>query len=125
MSVEQSAQICANSLSSLLQSGLFYGNILPVTSPRAEVNTVTTNMYTVYGKPFQFGPQEIRASQEDYEFGKRFFGLTEELLEKGLLKPHVHRVGRDGLEGVLQGLKDLESGKVKGEKLVYLLNDTP
>lgn len=33
-------------------------------------------------------------------------------------------MGKGGLEGIIQGLEDLELGKIRSEKLVYLLNDT-
>jgi hypothetical protein len=37
-------------------------------------------MCTVFGRDFKFGPVDMPASQEDFDFGKTFFGLTERLL---------------------------------------------
>lgn len=57
-----------------------YGSLLPVKSPRGDVEAVSTVMHTVFGKDFKFGPLDMPASQEDFDFGKMFFQLTEELL---------------------------------------------
>lgn len=77
--IEASAQICADALSST-ESGLKYGTIVPVKSPRDDVETTTTVMYTVFGKAFKFGDLYVPASQDDLEFGKIFFNITEKLL---------------------------------------------
>ncbi|GAB7356571.1 hypothetical protein MBLNU459_g7305t1 [Dothideomycetes sp. NU459] len=77
--IDASAKICADALSST-ESGLKYGTIVPVKLPRDDVETISTVMYTVFGKDFRFGDQEIPANQDDLEFGKIFFALTEKLL---------------------------------------------
>lgn len=86
---------------------------------------MNTLMYTVFGEEFKFGSTSIPASSEDFEFAKEFMGITEKLLAEGKLKPHAEKVGKDGLQGVLQGLEDLKTGKVSGNKLVYLVEETP
>lgn len=80
VSVPQSAQICADALSTQKGRSPVYGTLLPVTSLRADVETVTTVMYTVFGKPFKFGSAEIPANEEDFEFGKIFSTITEALV---------------------------------------------
>ncbi|KAF7557412.1 hypothetical protein G7Z17_g751 [Cylindrodendrum hubeiense] len=80
VSVEQSANICAKALTSCSQISPIYGTILPVKSPRGDVETVSTVMYTVFGKHFKFGSLDMPASQEDFKFGAEFVTLTEELL---------------------------------------------
>jgi len=82
ISIDSSAQICANALTSHSSMSPVYGSLLPVKFPRADVRVVTTVMYTAFGRDFQFGPTFMPASQKDYDFGKRFFGLTEKLLEE-------------------------------------------
>lgn len=82
-------------------------------------------MYTIFGEPFSFGPTKIPAAPEDFEYTKKFLAITEQLLAEGKLKPHTAKVGKDGLEGVLNGLDDLKTGKVSGEKLVYRISETP
>jgi NADPH:quinone reductase-like Zn-dependent oxidoreductase len=79
ISIEASAQICADALSST-ESGLRYGTIVPVKSPRDDVETINTVMYTVFGKAFKFGDLDKPASQDDLDFGKIFFNVTEKLL---------------------------------------------
>lgn len=38
---------------------------------------------------------------------------------------HPPRVGRGGLQGVLDGLEQLKEGKISGVKLVYRVDETP
>ncbi|KAJ4322138.1 hypothetical protein N0V84_004973 [Fusarium piperis] len=80
ISIEQSAQICAQALTTSTALKPVYGTLLPVSSPRSDVRTVSTVMYTVFGKAFKFGPQDMAASKEDHEFGKLFFRITEQML---------------------------------------------
>lgn len=79
ISIDSSARICANALSSN-ESGLRYGTINPVKMPRDDVETTMTVMYTVFGKAFKFGEQEMPASNDDFEFAKMFTSLTERLM---------------------------------------------
>ncbi|VUC30727.1 unnamed protein product [Clonostachys rosea] len=125
ISSPDSARICAEALTSLSSLKATYSNLLPIKSPRPDVSSTTTIFHTIFGKQFMFGSQEMQPQPEDYEFGKTFYRLTEYLLAKGHLRPHKCRVGQGGLEGVIQGLLDLEAGKIRGEKLVYMVEDTP
>ncbi|CAG9996209.1 unnamed protein product [Clonostachys byssicola] len=125
ISKTDSARTCAEALTSLSSLKPIYSNLLPIKSPRQDVSSTTTVFHTIFGKPFKFGSQEMEAQLEDYEFGKTFYRLTEYLLAKGHLRPHKCRVEQGGLEGVIQGLLDLEAGKIRGEKLVYMVEDTP
>lgn len=123
VSEEASAQICADALST--EPGGRYGTLLPVKIPRDDVEVTSTLMYTMFGEGFSFGPQQIPPVPEDYEFAKKFMGLTEKLLAEGKLKTHSEHVGAGGLVGVLKGLEDMKAGKVSGQKLVYKIADTP
>lgn len=82
ISIEQSATFCANSLTTSSQLHPVYGSLLPVRSPRSDVKSVSTVMYTVFGKSFKFGSIDMPASSDDYQFGKAFFSITEELLNQ-------------------------------------------
>ena len=82
VSIEDSAQICADALTTIPSIDPVYGTLLPVKSPREDVRTVSTVMYTVFGKDFKFGPDDIPASREDFEFGKMFYSITERLLSQ-------------------------------------------
>ena len=61
------------------------------------------------------------AEPEHYEFGKRFWALTDKLLNEGQLHIHEVEVQSEGLGGVVSGLERLRDGKAKGHKLVYLV----
>lgn len=122
----KSAQICADALSDA-QSDVakkpVYSALLFCDFPRKDVEAKYTLAYTTFGEAFtkSFGPGNFPASREDYEFGRMFWKLTEELLAKGKFKVHNLDVRTSGLEGVLEGLEELRQGKVSGKKLVYKL----
>ena len=123
ISLESSAKICAEALSSD-GSGAKYGSILETSSPRKDVESKFTFMYTIFNDPFTKGSEEIPAMPEDFEFAKEFFGITEKLLAEGKLKTHPEKVGLKGLEGALQGMEDMKNDKVSASKLVYRVGDT-
>jgi hypothetical protein len=78
--------------------------------------------YTAYGERFEKFGQVWEKSDEDYEFASRVWEVSAELLAEGKLKPHpmlLAEGGVGGLEGVLNGLKYMQEGKVSGVKLVY------
>jgi hypothetical protein len=90
--------------------------LLPVKNyPRNDVKTKFTFAYTALGEKFN---ENVGASQEDYEFGAKFWKQAEEWLNSGKIKTHPAEV-RNGLAGVPQGLQDLKDNKVSGVKLVY------
>lgn len=125
ISLPASAAICEAALSTDAKDPKYW-TILPVKLPnRNDVDSGFTFMYTIFGDAFEKAGRETPASQEDFEFARKFFGITEGLLKDGKLKTHPEKVGEKGLEGVLQGLKDLKEDKVSGNKLVYRVKETP
>lgn len=126
ISLEQSAKICNEALSSD-STGARYGTIVPAKLPdrEEEVETTFTMMYTIFNEHYRKLGQDTPASPEDFEFAKKFFTITEKLLAEGKLKTHPEQVGEKGLEGALQGMEDMKSGKVSGKKLVYRARETP
>jgi NADPH:quinone reductase-like Zn-dependent oxidoreductase len=118
---DASAKFCADALSS--EAGTYYGTILSNKFPREDSKYSATLMYTVFGEEFQKGGITYPASEADFNFGKKWFTLSEKLLAEGKLVPHPAKVGTGGLEGVLQGLDDLKNGRVSGQKLVYNLEE--
>ncbi|TKA81666.1 hypothetical protein B0A55_01337 [Friedmanniomyces simplex] len=124
ISLESSAKICADAMSSDA-SGAKYGSILGVKFPREGVETKSTFMYTIFNEKFEKGGKEFPAVSEDFEFAKKFFGITEKLLADGKLKTHPEQVGADGLAGALQGMEDMKNEKVSAKKLVYRVAETP
>ncbi|KAF5601169.1 zinc-binding oxidoreductase [Fusarium pseudocircinatum] len=125
ISIPDSARICAEALTSSSSASLVYGSLLPTKNPRTDVTSIATVFHTTFGRAFNFGGQHMPASKDDYEFGKSFYGLAEQLIGQGRIQPLPGRVGGGGLKGVIDGLAELEAGKVQGEKLVYNVADTP
>ena len=75
---ETSAHLCADALST--RPGTRYGTINPMKSPREDVESTATVMYTAIGEAFDYGSTHFPASSEDFEFAKMFMSLTETLL---------------------------------------------
>ncbi|KAB8227954.1 hypothetical protein ETB97_006742 [Aspergillus alliaceus] len=121
ISLETSAQFCDNALST---DGGEYSALLPVGIGRANISARSTLAYTAIGEAFTFGATPVPANAGDKAFAEKFWALAESLLAQGKIKPHPHRVGQDGLKGALQGLDMLKEGKVRGEKLVYNVDET-
>merc|ERR1711939_1133251 len=87
------------------------------------IESKSTLAYTVIGEAFSFGPNQIPAKPEDFEFAKTFWELTRGLLEEGKVKVHkpsVNKYGK-GFEGILKGMDEMKNGNVSGEKLVFTL----
>lgn len=80
ISTEQSAKICAESLTMMPQLQPVYGAILPIKSPREDVRTVSTVMFTAFGKAFRLGSVHMPENMEDYIFAVKFMGLVEKLV---------------------------------------------
>jgi len=122
ISEKNSPQICAEALSSSSSTQKpIYSTLLKTEMPRDDVQMRHTIGYTVVGEAFTMGPNgpEFPAKPEDFEFGKKFWKLATDLLEKRKYKVHQIELRSGGLEGVLKGLDDLKDGRVSGKKLVY------
>ena len=94
-----------------------------VTSINPNVKVNATVAYSIFGESYKWGDIEAPAVPEDFEFGKKFWELSTELLASGKVKVHrpaVNKYGA-GLDGVLKGLAALKQGQVSGEKLVFTL----
>lgn len=90
VSISRSAEICAAALTDSTRLKPMYGTILPLDCPRQDVQTTLTVMYTVFGRHFKFGPQDMPASKEDYEFGLEFFKLAETMVSQVELHMQAH-----------------------------------
>ncbi|KAL2869786.1 zinc-binding alcohol dehydrogenase family protein [Aspergillus lucknowensis] len=124
ISLPESVEFCDAAISSA--GGGEYSGLLREESRRSDVKSRVTVGYTVFGVEKQFGEDiRIPARREDREFGKMFVELARELFARGKLRTHPVAVRPGGLQGVMQGLEDLRLGKVRGEKLVYRVEETP
>ena len=107
-------------------SGGAYTTLLPV--PESNVRKMNPKVelkytlgYTVVGEYMKFGPKDIPAKPQDFEFGKMFWELSRELFEQGKLKVHKITLNKYGksFEGLLKGMDAMRKGEVSGEKLVF------
>lgn len=107
-----------------------YGTIIPVKPEELHrVNPAIdgpyfTLGYDAIGEEFpRMGQGFFTPPEDEIEWARMFWNLTQELLESRKLtplKPEVNRFG-SGLEGVLRGLDELKNDRVSGTKLVYTL----
>jgi len=105
---------------------LRYGTIVTPPEGRnfgSEVKVTHTLGYSVSGEAFRLGSKEFPARQEDYDFMVEWYKIALELLEQGKWKPHRLDVRDGGLEGIFEGLKDMEEGRVSGVKVVYRIGE--
>lgn len=122
----ESARLCAKAMSDS-DTG-HYSSILQIepdiiTSVNPLVKSDFILAYSIFGDAFNRHGRKFEAKPEDFEFGKMFWELSEELLASGRIRVARTAVnqGGSGLDGVLKGLDDLKDGKVSGTKLVYKL----
>ncbi|KAL0936545.1 zinc-binding oxidoreductase [Colletotrichum truncatum] len=121
----ESATLIANALSSTKPS--LIATLLSVDKAKVQeanpnVDVQMTVYYTAFGEPFAYFGR-VEAVPENYEFAKRFWDLSRQLLADGKLKPVrvIKNRGGSGLDGVLVGLSELREGKVSAGKLVYTI----
>lgn len=124
ISAGESPSICVSAMA----SGGTYATLLPlgqetVSAINPNVKWISTIAYTVMGEPLTYGTTVFPVKPEDFEFGKTFMELSEQLLAEGKVKVHrpaVDKYGK-GLAGILKGLEEMRAGNVSGEKLVVTL----
>lgn len=113
------AALCCDAIGS---GGGKYSSLLKVPSlPREDAENKNTLMYTLFGETFHKGENEYKANGEEFEFGREFMKECEGLVGEGKVRAHPVDVREGGLEGVLEGLRELKAGGVSGRKLVYRL----
>lgn len=115
-------------MSAISSSGGVYSTLLPVKTEdvhkiNEKVENKATLGYTAVGEAFRFGPTEMPAKPQDFEFAKMFWEMSKGLLAEGKVKVHKVTVNKygEGFEGILNGMQAMKEGKVSGEKLVYTL----
>ncbi|KAH9849338.1 oxidoreductase [Lenzites betulinus] len=81
-----------------------------------------TLVYTGLGRAFDMPGMHFSVSPEDTAQMAAFVATIPALVQAGQLRPNpVRLVEERGLAAIPRGLKDLEEGKVSGEKIVVLL----
>ncbi|KAI5456505.1 putative zinc-binding oxidoreductase ToxD [Mariannaea sp. PMI_226] len=121
VSLESTAAYCSDAISS---SGGLYVNLLGAKSSRSDVHSIDYLGYNASGEIYIFEGKRFPARLEDFLFARDFVAVAERLWAEGKWKAHPVRVGSGGLIGVLDGMKQMKDGKVSGEKLVYLVDET-
>ncbi|PNY25475.1 Alcohol dehydrogenase [Tolypocladium capitatum] len=87
---------------------------------RKDISSDWVMALTIFGKPVDLkGPFGCDAAPGDMEWARSWYVQAEQLCEKGLLRPHPARVANGTWAEVLEGIDELRSGKVRGTKLVY------
>lgn len=76
------------------------------------------------GDAYIFEGESYPAKPDDFNFAVKFYEVAEKLWAAGKWIPHPQRVGKGGLRGILDGMQEMREGKVSGEKLVYLVDET-
>ena len=99
--------------------------LLPIDeSPRTDVTTTFFLGYSISGEAYIFEGESYEAQSADFAFAKRFMPVAEQLWAEGKLEPHPRRVGEGGLQGAVEGMREMKEGRVSGFKLVYRVDDT-
>lgn len=121
VSTPETAQICAQAFGA---QGGQYVNLLGPECPRSDVQSTFFLGYDVSGEEYIFEGERFEAKPDALAYALAFCPIAEKLWADGKLKPHPQRVGKGGLQGVLEGLQILREGRYSGEKLVYRVEDT-
>jgi hypothetical protein len=91
----EAAQFCYDAFG---QNGGHYSSLqFPPACSRKDVKTSMVVAYTSYGEFFSKFGTDWPAQPENYEFGSKFFELSEAMLAEGKLEPHPARIGEGGL----------------------------
>ncbi|KAF8854393.1 GroES-like protein [Acephala macrosclerotiorum] len=85
-------------------------------TPPVRVELSFTLVSSAYGSKHAWISEERAAADADFAY--TFYRYIARLLDEGRLRPHPHEVRPGGLDGILQGVKDLQAGKVSARKLV-------
>ncbi|KAF2003123.1 GroES-like protein [Amniculicola lignicola CBS 123094] len=116
-------EICAGALSSSPPEGqeLNCGIITGTDSgPRDDVRYTHILGYLGSGLPVEMGESmKFPASPAHHQFALKWTQVCEKLLMEGKWKPHRPEVRSGGLEGVIEGMKEMRDKGVSGVKLVY------
>lgn len=122
VAIPSTAQICAAAFG---PDGGVYCSLLPEQCPREKVTSCFFLGYGLTGEDYIFESEFYTAVPDMYDFGKEAICVIEVLWTQDRLIAHPQRVGGGGLQGALEGMREMKDGKVSGFKLVYRVDDTP
>lgn len=81
-------------------------------------------VYTCFGRRFNLLGRTWEPCPSDRGFMADFYRRAGSLLSNGKLRLMPFKVMEGGLAGIPEGISDVQHGKVRGEKLVYLTENT-
>lgn len=90
----------------------------------ARITTVNIFGFTMLNREFLFEAIGIRAAinVEDVTFTTDFARRAERLIALNAIKPSAAEVRPGGLDGIISGLEDMKAGRVRGKRLVYVID---
>ncbi|KIW27416.1 uncharacterized protein PV07_07154 [Cladophialophora immunda] len=121
VATQETAKICAEAFG---DAGGVYCNVLDVDCPHPNVRSESFLGYSLSGEPFIYEGELFEAHPDHLVFGSSFARVAERLWREGKWTPHPQRIERGGLRGVTNGMQQMREGKVSGEKLVYVIEET-
>jgi NADPH:quinone reductase-like Zn-dependent oxidoreductase len=107
--------------SKTLTKGATYACIGMIQSDRPDIDVKFCMGVLCFNAPWKFQEQVIPAPPEMFQGSVRFAKVAEQLLAEGKISPHPKDVRKGGLKAVLDGLQEIKEKKVRGRKLVYLV----
>ncbi|OJJ32234.1 hypothetical protein ASPWEDRAFT_71555 [Aspergillus wentii DTO 134E9] len=123
VSMAATAKFCAEALTS--KTGGQYHALQEQKCPRRNVKSTVSMAYTSVGEAYLWGPQKMPARPNDFRHHVVWRAIFHDLLHEGKIKTHAVSKQPYGLKGVLNGLEMLRENKVRGQKLVYRVEETP
>ncbi|KAF1956493.1 oxidoreductase-like protein [Byssothecium circinans] len=125
ISTEASYKIIAEALPEASEKSIHVVTLLPADAwPRADIKPTTILAYTTLGKAFTKFGIDFPPIPEHFDFGVKFWKLSNELLAKGRLQSHPVALRSGGLSGIPDGIAEHAKGQVRAVKLVYRVDET-
>lgn len=104
ISTAESFKIIAEALPDTIDTPVRMVTLLPADAwPRNDVKPTTILAYTTFGKAFTKFGIDFPALTSHFDFGIRFWKLSQELLASGQIKPHPVALRSGGLNGIPKG----------------------
>lgn len=95
-----------------------YGHVLPLSDEKRQILPPNVRVEHILCGT-------AHSDDSDGEFTKKWFDWLGPALDRGEFRPQRVTIIPGGLEGVAEGLRRLANHEVRGEKLVYRIQDTP
>lgn len=109
-----------------------YASLMPVAAPPepptslpsdATVERKMNLVYTLFGRRFNLLGRTWEPSASDREFMVGLYRKVGTLLQEGKLRPMPLEICKGGIEAIPQGIAAVQEGRVRGKKIVYLMQE--